>query len=415
MMQKNFAGEYYRNIGYNCFIYLILFTLLWVESSFYAINMISGTKRLFICICIIFIMIFTNLKSRINFSQLASTFFLIIWVVLFDTMMPTATYKQTIIIVIHIFTGFIIAAYVRKEDFIDKYLNIILFLTTFSLIAYAINVFFPAIAYSFPVIISRGSHSYCNLFFSVITNNELVIRNYGLFWEPGAFAFFLCIALYLELIAKNSLRLSRVLLLSVAVLSTKSTMGIVAVGLIYVIFYVNNPFKISAKLQWISLLLAIVIAFSLFVLPETFWKDVFDKLFVKDNSGMTNISTQTRYDAIYYMLKEFLNSFTFGIGIEKFIKLQEEYCNNMATATMINWLATYGLVWGTVNIYEFIKFFLLKKSSILSIVLTIVFSCLLISTENFLMNPFIYVLIQYGLKKEVGDEDTIYCNRKQVG
>ena len=40
------------------------------------------------------------------------------------------------------------------------------------------------------------------------------------FGEPGAFAFFLCIALYLELIVKDNIRIPRILFLSGATIST---------------------------------------------------------------------------------------------------------------------------------------------------------------------------------------------------
>lgn len=113
----------------------------------------------------------------------------------------------------------------------------------------------------------------------------------------------------------------------------------------------------TAKAKWASLFIAIAIVALLFILPETFWNEVFDKLFVDDNSGKTNLSTQTRYDAIYYMLKELVNSFGIGVGIGKFTVIQEKYCNNMATATMVNWISIYGLIWGAINILGYLKFF----------------------------------------------------------
>ena len=100
------------------------------------------------------------------------------------------------------------------------------------------------------------------------------------------------------------------------------------------------------------------------------------------------------------MLNEFFNSITIGVGIEKFVILQEEYCNNMATATMINWLVIYGMVWGAVNVLGYFKFFLTKKTSVVSVAVILVFCSLIVATENFLLNPFIYVLIGYGFGGE---------------
>ncbi|MFQ8952956.1 MAG: hypothetical protein ACLR56_08095 [Oscillospiraceae bacterium] len=371
-----------------------------VESSFYLINVISGTMRLVICGIIFAAVLVIHIRKYINFKILLTAFFLIAWAFLFDSIIAMSVVKQTYIIIIHILTGFTVSLYIKKGDFIDKYLNIIYFLALFSLVTFILNLIAPQITYSFPVILSRNKYTYYNLLFSVVTNNGYVARNYGLFWEPGAFAFFLCIALYLELIVKDNIRIPRILFLSATIFSTKSTMGIIAVVLIYVIYYINNPFKISARAKWLLLFLLIAIIASVFILPKSFWGDIFDKLFVEDNSGKTNSSTQTRYDAIYYMLKEFFNSITIGVGIEKFIILQEEYSNNMATATMINWLVIYGMVWGAVNVLGYFKFFLTKKTSVVSVAVILVFCSLIVATENFLLNPFIYALIGYGFGGE---------------
>ena len=86
------------------------------------------------------------------------------------------------------------------------------------------------------------------------------------------------------------------------------------------------------------------------------------------------------------------------------MKVQEEYCSNMATATMVNWLAIYGLIWGAAMIFGYIKFFIARKSKLIKTLLVIVFTCFLISTENFLMNPFIYTLVFYGLTGRGIDE-----------
>ena len=395
-MEKDCATKYSHSGLYDIFLYLIIFFLMAVESSFYLINVISGTMRLVICGIIFAAVLVIHIRKYINFKILLTAFFLIAWAFLFDSIIAMSVVKQTYIIIIHILTGFTVSLYIKKGDFIDKYLNIIYFLALFSLVTFILNLIAPQITYSFPVILSRNKYTYYNLLFSVVTNNGYVARNYGLFWEPGAFAFFLCIALYLELIVKDNIRIPRILFLSATIFSTKSTMGIIAVVLIYVIYYINNPFKISARAKWLLLFLLIAIIASVFILPKSFWGDIFDKLFVEDNSGKTNSSTQTRYDAIYYMLKEFFNSITIGVGIEKFIILQEEYSNNMATATMINWLVIYGMVWGAVNVLGYFKFFLTKKTSVVSVAVILVFCSLIVATENFLLNPFIYALIGYG-------------------
>ena len=401
MMKENSLLErpFYEHL-YNGLLYIILFFLIWGESSFYSVNALSGTNRLIVCGIIIFLSLL--LIKTINKLRFVLVCFIIGWVLLMDCVLSPNALKQTLIIIIEMLTGIFVASLIDKRDFVRKFTNIILFFAIYSLVTFALSYLIPDFIYSFPIIISRNGHSYYNLFFSVVTDNDHVIRNYGLFWEPGAFSVFLCIALYLELFAKEKIRFFRVFVLSLTILSTKSTLGILAFVLLYLIFFVYAP---SKKVRWLSLLVVVTLgAVILLVFSKSVFGEVFDKLFKKDNFGNTNSSLQIRYDAVVYILKEFFKSFTVGIGIEKFMKVQEEYCSNMATATMVNWLAIYGLIWGAAMIFGYIKFFIARKSKLIKTLLVIVFTCFLISTENFLMNPFIYTLVFYGLTGRGIDE-----------
>lgn len=189
-MERDCATKYSHSRKYNIFLYLIMFLLIAVESSFYFINVIGGTPRLIICGIIFVSALIFRKDNSVNSKILITAFFLIVWAFLFDCVIAANLVKQSYIIVIHILTGFAVSLFIKKDDFIDKYLNIICFLALFSLVTFIINLLAPQIIYSFPAILSRGEYTYYNLFFSVVTNNDYVVRNYGFFWEPGAFAFF---------------------------------------------------------------------------------------------------------------------------------------------------------------------------------------------------------------------------------
>lgn len=96
----------------------------------------------------------------------------------------------------------------------------------------------------------------------LLSLGELYGRNSGMFWEPGAYQGYLNLALFFLLQKDNSYsdRRKRILILSLALLSTQSTTGYLVFGVI-VIYYVlrNKKFSIPKK---VILLIIITVAFS---------------------------------------------------------------------------------------------------------------------------------------------------------
>ena len=84
-MEKDCATKYSHSGLYDIFLYLIIFFLIAVESSFYLINVISGTMRLVICGIVFAVVLVIHIRNHINFKILLSAFFLIAWAFLFDS------------------------------------------------------------------------------------------------------------------------------------------------------------------------------------------------------------------------------------------------------------------------------------------------------------------------------------------
>lgn len=411
-MQERIAAEaYYRKRNLNFLTYCLIFVLIWVESSFYSVNVLPGTAKLILALVSIVPLVLFRFANVINIKKFLFAILLLAWILIFGLISSSNAFKQTFIMFIHCLVGAVFSIYIDEDEFIEKFNNIVYFLAIYSLIGFIINIFLFSLVEKFPTIYSMNTGiTYYNLFFTVVCNNTYVVRNYGMFWEPGAFSVFLCIALFFELIKSKNLKLTRIIIISITILTTKSTLGIIAVILLYLIYFIRNPIAFTGKNRKLLFCVVFAIIILLFFIPHDFYSEIFDKLYKLDNYGNVNSSMQTRLNAVYYMLNAFFNSAGFGIGIENYLYIQETYCNDMATATMANWLAIYGILWGGICICGYLRYFLKSFKFSFSAILILIFAVLLLATENFLMNPFIYALIFYGLGEKQNEKLSLYCN-----
>lgn len=135
-------------------------------------------------------------------------------------------------------------------SFFSKYVSVMVWLAGLSLVFYLpslLGVIDTAKLFSFlslPLDRSSltpniGIHNFHGMHDYFIAG-EKVMRNSGMFWEPGAFAGYLLIALFFVVIMKSvSLKKWQVFLLIVALLSTQSTTGFI-VGIVLLIYWLYD-------------------------------------------------------------------------------------------------------------------------------------------------------------------------------
>ena len=221
-------------------------------------------------------------------------------------------------------------------------------------------------------------------------------RNFGIFWEPGAYSIYLNVALYFELF-ENKFNPKRIILLVATILSTLSTLGIVCMAILFCAFLTTDN-KVSSKR--VKTLVLIAGAFGLVFLViygGDFIYHVFNKLSFSGNT--VNDSTAVRINAIIYPFNTFLSEPYFGVGYDQYLFIQERFCDNMATCTFINWLCLFGVVGGIIPIVGCLRFFTINNHKFITNCALFVFTMFLFSTENFIIITFIYMLIFYGFNK----------------
>lgn len=291
-----------------------VFLLVCIDSAFYFVNTQTGTVRMLIDLFAILLLILIKGRITINRTSVAMLFGMLLISLLSGVM--TIAVKQTIIIIAAIAIGCLFTNVVSYSDFKNLYTRIMFFLAFFSLVTFAISVIAPQLVQLLPQIVRQGGGAnYYNALFSVICDSTYVSRNYGLFWEPGAFSIFLNIALFIELFQQKA-SIKNVAVLCLAILSTLSTLGI-ACMLVLVMGYVSQRQAFVRKgIKNFILFLMFCFVLYLIIDGEDFIFHVLGKL--KINDGKINTTTSVRIDAFVYMGKAFLSSPLWGVGILSF-------------------------------------------------------------------------------------------------
>jgi len=220
---------------------------------------------------------------------------------------------------------FLLLAIATKESLLEKLVLLMTVIATYSIIIYAICSFFPPIkdylvndiSSRFPslgvekAIQEGGGINFVIYNFQLASEYATLFRNCGPFWEPGMFAVFLDIALFVNIFILRGNRFVNIVLI-VALLSTMSTGGYIG-GLFIVFTY--------AILERKNVILSIVSVFLLVIFIYYFFETEFlgDKLLYQ----MTNTTIgddSSRFGALQTHLKMFIDHPLWGhYGIEGYV------------------------------------------------------------------------------------------------
>ena len=235
------------------------------------------------------------------------------------------------------------------------------------------------------------------LLFSINPFHVTNFRNCGLFWEPGAFQFFINLA-FLLAIAYKQLRWGHALVLVTALLTTQSTTGYIVFALILLGY--GSTSALNPKLKGLGLGLSIVALPIAFPLLD---RVVFSK-FASDSSSFVSFMSRNQDFSLDWQI--FLEHWLSGVGYgnlairdvygPKF--LGDSYYHFLPTAA--DSLLIYVTQVGFIGILMLIPLVLPRFLSGFNLFSRLLFSTaivILFNTEN--MFPFLIanVLLLYGL------------------
>lgn len=388
------------------YIHLVIFLLLYLEFGYRMVvaQSLSGTVKNLILLMISGSLVLVKIINRqysINQKQLLLFF----WLTLICTVsfLRDQNIGNAIILWITIVTGFAFAVTVKLEDAIRAFVNVMFFLSVCSLILFTVNIVAPQLTQQLPSLGLRYSYANAEVkdaFFSVCLVNSSSHRNYGMTWEPGAFALLLCIALYCYIAFAPRFEIKKLLLFVITIVTTFSTLGYIVMGMILLTTYV--PKKTERKKRKAFYIIAVFLLLTLILKRELIYELVFEKLsgLFSGNSSDLSESASARINAVKYPLLAFLRYPILGIGYDNFWYLNTTYCNSVATNTILNWFALFGPLFGAPLTYFYLRLVYHAGKYVnmgkLKLLLLLIASVFLISTESLLRVSLIYVLVFYG-------------------
>lgn len=384
------------------YLYLAIYMVIYIEFGYQMVvaNQVSGFLRMMMLLIFTIPVLFYTHKVE----KRPLVYFSLIICYIFANVLRDDALFDYIFLLIPIFVGAIFAMSIEVEDFVKIYGNIMLFLSIYSLVVYAINIFFPALIQRLPFL--SNVYTYAaeihNAFFAVAITNSEIVRNYGIAWEPGAFSLLVCVALIFETTFYRNINYKRVLIFIITIITTFSTSGYIAMfGILYACLFYKRKFTKKEK-NILCLMFCLMIVFVL-TTPDQIMNLVFDKLNGLFSGGELAYTTQSRLNAIKYPLQAFFSSPFTGVGFEKFMIINRTLCDSVATNTIINWYAVLGMFLGLPCciglfscLYKIAK--RINAPKINAVILCVAMT-LLLSTESLLRISLVYILVFWGFSQ----------------
>lgn len=240
-------GNYFKN---NLNFYLLPMFILIAFSGNPLFTGIDNSKAFLV----IYSLIFTVYVYRISgdwflqFSKLKRLFFLTVFILLIaitqDTILGFASYPAVLAFILKLVLCYSTLYYykIKRINIFSIYIKILVFLAIVSLPFFILNQFaFLGIDYGNDF--TKSLFLYTS-YSKEILNNETIIRNSGMFWEPGAFAGYLNLAILFIYVLNGNFSIKKYKKqfswIVIAVLTTMSTTGYLSLALILLpIFWVN--------------------------------------------------------------------------------------------------------------------------------------------------------------------------------
>ena len=317
---------------------------------------------------------------------------------------------------IRIFSFFVVLCTVNTWSFLEfkqRYIHVMMILAIVSLIGFFLLSCVPELSNIF-VVQNKSNYLYSNWIMYV--HAKEYSRNMGLFWEPGAFQTFLCLALLFEVLSKY-MSVKRILVFTATVITTFSTTGYIALSIILLFALINrNTSKDNKKIIAAMILIAVIMAFFFWdELMDTSTNSPFGKLvsYANDNDAEKKVtSTSVRINGIIQPFYAFLSRPIWGLGYEGLNAYTYVYTHNMNTCTFVNWFAVYGIGYGLTMLYCFYRLAKKSTTSFFQLIIVIIVLFVITVSENYVDNPFFAMLAIYGVSYNVGEPRYAYCKHQ---
>ena len=286
----------------------------------------------------------------------------------------------------------------KWEDTCEAYVKIMHLICVSSIILYAIDMLAPAILGVLPKV-SNGLYEMSTIYIAVSPREN---RNYGMFWEPGAFQTYIYLAFLIEVFHFKAENKKRLIILIIALVTTFSTAGYITIliTLIAVLLsgMTDSMMKKSTRNTIIILVLGAIISYLIInnYYPQLSYT-LFGKVQLYTHTRQDDTSTGVRVNAIVDSFKVFKENPIFGVGKTTLKSIfKSRYGHEMVTCTYANWFAYFGIFFGAFmiwGVYKFTAYF--SQKLIVRFIIFVAFMTS-ITSEDYVMNSSILIWVFYG-------------------
>lgn len=245
------------------------------------------------------------------------------------------------------------------EEMSRAYVKAIYIISAFSLVGFSAVVFIPSLVEKFPYITTTKwigdsvSQNIRNMFVCVGVIGVNYKRNWGIFYEPGMFAFQLNMAIFMMLFINRDIRIKELIVLTIAQLTTTSTNGYATLVLLYFTYFTQKKSvrtvngRISPKYDRMLrngiLTFAIVALIGVcvfFIKNPSRWRFFISKL--SEATGNLG-SGYERFRALKIAMTCIIRNPILGVSPDR-IRL---FSNGaITTFTPLQWMANFGVIYG---------------------------------------------------------------------
>lgn len=384
-MQFKIRKINFTNFNFETFI--IIFAILVSKSLYYET---FGENKLIILILGLTILNVLYKLYRKQFFLLKKSVLLYLLIILVIFINPNAKMSTSLVFTALLTTSLCFTSIIPLSRFTKVFYNLVKFLMIASLFRYLfilINV-----TSIFPDFISIEGDHYTNfVFFGILEGEHTffgLLRNNGLWWEPGAFQVIINLAFLLGLAFKRVSKKDYFLFL-IVIITTGSTAGILIFLMLSFIYFRKN---MNYKLISISLLL---------IVPFLFLTSFYE-IVVESKLNLDNSSANSRFNDAVVAFKMFLDYPFIGTGMGD-IEILKEYTSKHSYGTGSNGilllLANLGILSFTILIPLIFPGYLIGFNKKIDKIIVSLSLFLIFFTQNCTIMLIFSVVLFYGAKK----------------
>ncbi|MEA4964569.1 MAG: O-antigen ligase family protein [Oscillospiraceae bacterium] len=377
--------------------YLMTFLLIYLSSAF-ELSVYTGTARLLMYLALFIMLVLICVLNHVNLRiPLASVIVFIL--ALLSNVYNTEHGKTFVILISYYVLAILFVGSIDVKKWLSAYAQVMFIIAVASIIIYFLYIFVPRLLSILPVVKNvNGQISHSVLVAISPINN----RNYGLFWEPGAFQTYLTLALLVELFQNKMQSVFKVIVLCLALITTFSTAGYLVLALILLCAFSDGIFNraMHKPLRIFCIVLIVVAVVAYYIIQysaPSLYGTLFGKVERYFQTQSADSSAGVRISSFVDAFRAFFDNPIFGVGSTNLKALfLAEYGHTMTTCTFANWFAMFGFLYGSFMCYGLYSF---TKAFSEKIVTRILLFCVLlacIASEDYVLNPSIIIWNLYG-------------------